>query len=185
MPRGLGVVQQKVLLLLSGGFALGLSGSPRKYFRILRMIGKEWENINRATLWRAIRSLYQSKLVAVEKQKDGSLQLVLSEKGKRRSIIFDMDRMRIKVPPRWDGKWRIVSFDIPEDHKKLRDTLRQKLRQLGFLEFQKSIFIHPYPCDDEIDFLIEYYDARQYVRKIVAETIDNALHIKQRFGLHS
>lgn len=41
----------------------------------------------------------------------------------------------------WDGKWRIVVFDIPEKHKKLRHALRWKLREWEFTFWQKSVWV--------------------------------------------
>src|SRR3989344_4025305 len=54
---------QKILLLLLGGVALGLSHSPRQYFRILKSIKKEWEWIDKRNLRRTIQSLYKSRLI--------------------------------------------------------------------------------------------------------------------------
>ena len=64
--------------------------------------------------------------------------------------------MRINKPKKWDRKWRIILFDIPEKIRKARDVFRYHLNQLGFYEFQKSVFVHPYNCKDEIDYLIEF-----------------------------
>ena len=183
MPRGPGIIQRKILLLLLGGLTLGLSRSPSRYFRIIGAVGQEWRALNRAALWRSIRDLYRSKMVRVEQNSDGSLTLVLTGKGRKRALVYDIDKMKVKKPAVWDRKWRVVTFDIPEKKKSLRDSLRLRLRQIGFLEFQKSIFICPYPCDDEVDFLIEFHDARHYVRKILAEDLDNELHMRTRFNL--
>ena len=62
----MGHVQKKILLLLLGGVVLGLSGSPRQYFKILGAIKKEWKDIDEQKLRRSVRSLYRTKLV-VEK----------------------------------------------------------------------------------------------------------------------
>ena len=147
------------------------------------MIGKEWQEINRATLWRAIRDLYRSKLVTAHKNADGSTTLILSERGREKALTYRIDEMNIQRQVRWDKKWRIVIFDIPERRKGLRDVFRARLLQLGFLELQKSVFVCPYPCADEIEFIVEYYQASSHVRMIVAESIDNALHFLQKFGL--
>lgn len=40
----------------------------------------------------------------------------------------------------WDGKWRLVIFDIPESKRRLRNTLRQKLKEWGFKYWQKSLW---------------------------------------------
>lgn len=183
MPRGLGSVQRKVLVLLLGGLALGLSASPRRHFRILRLMGEEWRRLNRQALQRAIRKLYEAKLVAVQHHPGGSVTLELSEEGRTHALTYNLDSMRIPVPKRWDQRWRLIAFDIPEHRKKIRESFRRHLRQIGCLEFQKSVFVTPYPCDNEIDFLIELYGARSYIRKIVATSIDNELHLRQKFDL--
>lgn len=59
----------------------------------------------------------------------------------------------IPMPARWDGKWRLVMFDVPEKRKKVRDTLRMLLRNAGFVHFQDSAWIQPYPCDELVTLL--------------------------------
>jgi len=94
-----------------------------------------------------------------------------------------LDKMEIKKSKQWDGKWRVVLFDIPEKIKGAREAIRHHLKNLGFFEFQKSVFIHPYDCKDEVDYLIEFYDIRKFVRFIIADSIDNELHLKKNFNL--
>jgi len=84
--KKVGTIQKKVLLLLTAGLALGLTHSPKQYFRILKSIPKEWHEINRQALWRAIRSLYKSKLVEEKYNKDGTVTLVLNEQGKKKAF---------------------------------------------------------------------------------------------------
>ena len=76
-------------------------------------------------------------------------------------------------------------FDIPEKLRRLRDSLRLHFREIGFIELQNQFFIHPYSCDKEIEFIIEFYNARKYVRFILAENIDNELDLKKKFNLKS
>jgi len=181
--REWGEVSQKVILLLWGGLALGLSGSPKNYFRILKAIGKEWNEINKRALHRAIKNLYQSKIIDIKEDKDGITTLVLSDKGKEKALTYNLDKIKIKKPVQWDGKWRVVLFDIPESQKKVREALRFHLKNMDFFEFQKSVFIHPFECRDEIDYLIEFYNIRPFVRFIIGESVDNELHLKKHFNL--
>lgn len=181
--RPLGPTAQKVLLLLAGGVALGLSGSPHRYARVLGTLSREWRRINRQALYRAIRRLYESKLIGYRQHQDGSVEIVLSRGGKPVALRYQLDEMRIPEPGRWDRKWRVVIFDIPERHRRLRDALRPRLRQIGMLELQKSVFIHPFECRNEVEFIVEFYDARPYVRFLEAVFVDNELHLKRRFGL--
>lgn len=183
MGRGPGEIQRKILALLLGGIALMLSSLPKQSFRIIKDIVREWEKINKNTLKRAIRSLYESNLIGYKKNKDGSIMLFLTKDGKDRALTYKTDKMEIKRPEKWDKKWRVILFDIPERRRKNRDALRSHLKKLRFLEFQKSVFIHPYDCREQLDFLIELYNIRKFVRFIIAEHIDNELDIKQYFEL--
>ena len=117
-----------------------------------------------------------------EENPDGGLTFVLSDKGKLKALTYHFDTMKITERV-WDNKWRVVFFDIPEKYRRGRDSLRNKLRELGFYELQKSVFVFPHECRDEIDFITEYYGIRKYVRYAVMDFIDNAEHLKVKFSL--
>jgi DNA-binding transcriptional regulator PaaX len=121
--------------------------------------------------------------VTEKENPDGTITIILTDKGKQKALTYDFGKMEIKKPQKWDKKWRVVLFDIPENRKKIRDALRYHLKNLGFYEFQKSVFVHPYDCKDEIDYLIEFYDIRRFVRFIIADSLDNELHLKKHFNL--
>lgn len=183
MSQRFGATQRKILLLLFSGLALGLSRSPRTSFMILKGIKEEWKEINQQALRRAIKKLYASKLVREKENPDGTITLILTDKGKQKALTYNIDEMEIKKQKQWDGKWRIVLFDIPKNAKKIREALRNHLNNLEFYQFQKSVFAHPYDCQDEIEYIIEVYDIRRFVRFMVAESIDNEPHLKHHFGL--
>src|SRR3990172_4521012 len=82
-------LQKKVLLLLYGGIALGLTRNPKQYFRIVREVGKEWGKIDRISLNRAIQTLYNSKLVATKDNDDGTTTLVLSKNGEHLALTYN------------------------------------------------------------------------------------------------
>jgi CRISPR-associated endonuclease Cas2 len=77
----------------------------------------------------------------------------------------------------------VVLFDIPEEKRDARDSLRTRLFNLGFHELQKSVWVHPFECRDEVEFLIELGDIRPYVRFMRAHHLDNEAHIKKFFHL--
>lgn len=175
--------RQKILLLLLSGVTMGLSRSPKRYFRIAKNIPKAWREIDRIALHRAVREFYNSRLIDMAEKKDGSLEITLTEKGKRRALRYKIDEIEIKRPARWDGKWRIVIFDVPEKKKRAREALRMKLKELGFKELQKSVFIHPFECKDEVDFIVEVFEMRRYVRLIRSDFLTNDEKLKLRFKL--
>ncbi|PIR72792.1 MAG: hypothetical protein COV26_02060 [Candidatus Nealsonbacteria bacterium CG10_big_fil_rev_8_21_14_0_10_36_23] len=179
----IGSVAQKILLLLQGGLALGLTQRPDTYFRIIRGITKEWQDINERTLHEAIKKLYQSKLIDYKENDDGTVDLVLNDDGKKRALKYNLDTIKIKKSAKWDGLWRVIIFDIPECFKQGRDALSVKLKQMGFYPLQKSVFIYPYECKNEIDFIIEIFDLRQYIRIMLVKETDVDLDLKNKFKL--
>lgn len=179
----IGPVMQKVLLLIEGGVILGLTRRPDKYFKIVKKISKEWQKINERALHAAIRKLYQSKLVDYKEKSDGTISMILTDNGKKRAIQYNLDSMEIKRPKQWDRLWRLVIFDIPEEERKGRNALSTKLKELKFYPLQKSVFIHPYECKNEIDFIAELFNLRPYVRLFTIKETDIELDLRNRFNL--
>ncbi|MFH0969269.1 MAG: hypothetical protein V1804_02065 [Patescibacteria group bacterium] len=178
-----GSVQKKIMLALLGGVALGCSYSPWQYFRTFRKIRKEWRRIDQRNFNRSIRRLSKEKLVEEVMLADGSFRLVLTKKGKRQAKILNLlgSSIYFKKPKRWDGKWRIVIFDIPEKDRLFRDILREHLYSLQFFKLQQSVFVSPYPFEKPILELVFLYSAEPYVRVITATKIDNEAKIKKHF----
>ena len=181
--RELGPIQKKILLLMEGGFVLSLTRRPDTYFRVVKKIVKEWKKINELSLRRSIKRLYKSKLIDCRENRDGTVNLVLSEGGKKKILKYNLDKIEIKKPVQWDKLWRLVVFDIPENKNKGRKALGAKLKELGFYPMQKSVFIHPYECKDEIDFIIEIFELAPYVRFLRVKDVDIELDLKNKFNL--
>jgi DNA-binding transcriptional regulator PaaX len=179
----LGPTQQKILLLLFGGLGLALSVTSSQHFHIYKGIAKEWKEINERQLRKSIRKLYQSKLVGIREEKDGTQNMILTERGKERVLRYRLDELSIPVPKRWDGKFRFVCFDIPETMRNARDALRETLQRLGFYKVQKSLFVFPYECKNEIDFVVELFGVRRYARYGMLDSIDIDMHLRKVFRL--
>ncbi|MEK7575837.1 MAG: CRISPR-associated endonuclease Cas2 [Patescibacteria group bacterium] len=177
-------IKQKILLLLQAGVALGFNHSPRRQFWILKQLKKEWKDIDRQYLYRIIREFKYERLVDWKEIEDGSIDIVLTEGGKRLALKFNFDEIVIKKPVSWDGKWRLVLYDIPEKKKKARESFRKKLKGLGFLELQKSVFIHPFLCTEEINFITEFFEIRNFVYYAEITALSNESKIKLHFGLY-
>ena len=86
----------------------------------------------------------------VELLDDKQLIYRLTDSGKDKALWARM-KMSDEV---WDGKWRIVVWDIPEKRRAARDLLRFKLKMLGFKLLQKSIWVCKKNCTKELkDFI--------------------------------
>lgn len=179
----LGPNQRKVLLLLAGGVGLAISGSPQKYFGVIKSVSDEWGKIDAQVLRRTVKSLYQSKLVEERVHENGSITIILSDRGRKQALTYNIETMEIKKPAAWDGQWRMVLFDIPNNRKKEREAVRSTLKRLGFQNYQKSAFIFPYECQKELDYVIEFFRIRPYVRYLTVLSLDDEIKFKNDFGL--
>lgn len=91
---------------------------------------------DRYEFYQLIRRLRKEGLIEKEKDLDqNKIILKLTQKGKNYIQIESALNNE-----KWDGKWRLVIFDIPENKRRLRNTLRQKLKEWGFQYWQKSLW---------------------------------------------
>src|SRR3989338_8054702 len=75
---------------------------------------------------------------------------ILTKAGKGILDKWHMSRYEIRQPKKWDKRWRIIIFDIPENKKLMRDQARNILREAGFQRLQDSVWVYPYDCEDVI-----------------------------------
>jgi len=86
-----------------------------------------------------------------------------------------------KVPKTWDGGWRIILFDVPEKKRHYRDFLRRVIQVIGFREFQKSVWIYPYPVPSFLRDLLFEENIKKYTRFITTEEIEYDTDLRQLF----
>ncbi len=177
--------KKKILLILEAGIALGLSSHNFRQQRfILKQIPKELSSINKYELIKNIKDFYNKNLINYQEKTDGNIEVILTEKGREHALLYSLDTIQIKKPNTWNSCWHLVLFDIPEKKRKGRDALREKLKELGFYEWQKSAFIYPYPCSKEVEFIVEIFDLRPYVRYAELRHPTNESELKLKFKLY-
>src|SRR3989344_1497424 len=91
---------------------------------------------------------------------------------------------KLTKPKKWDKKWRIVIFDIPERKKKVRDKIRQIFVETGFRRLQDSVWGYPYDCEDVIVLLKADFGIGRDLLYVIADQIENDKHLRQEFGLN-
>ena len=84
---------------------------------------------------------------------------------------------------KWDFRWRIVSYDIPEQDKKLRDMVRRILARTGFKKLHHSLWIFPHECRELISLIKEETGLKKYLLYAVVDKIENEEHLKKLFSL--
>lgn len=101
--------------------------------------------------------------------------------GEKKALKLYANNFKIITPETWDKKWRMVIFDIPKEKNHLRDVVRNKLKKIGFYQLQKSVFIHPYDCWEQIKALKYIYCLGPYLQYILAENIDTEIDLVNYF----
>lgn len=105
---------------------------------------KSWSealSLNNSTFRSGISRLQKTGDIEKVVDKKGNVCYKLSSPGiERYERLYPLSRLSNKP---WDGKWRIVIFDIEEENKKSREYLRFKLNSLGFGKLQDSVYVSP------------------------------------------
>ncbi len=84
---------------------------------------------------------------------------------------------------KWDGKWRIVLFDIPESKRPLRDYLRSVLKRVGCYPLMRSLWVYPHKLPLYIQHLLEDPTYRKYAKMMTTSDIDYDEDLRKRFKL--
>lgn len=124
----------------------------------------------------------QRNYVKITELPSGEYEITITDNAVKRLEKRSFNNLQIKHPKRWDQKWRIVLFDIPEKHKAARNALTYKLKQLGFKQLQRSAWIHPYDCVAEIALIKSVYGVDNYVTVLTTDTIDNHNEMLKKFS---
>ena len=109
--------------------------------------------------------------------------LKLTAKGRVLLQRLELTDYKIKKPKRWDGKWRVLIFDIPETRKTQREKVRRTLAHIGFSRLQDSVWIYPYDCEELVTFLKVDFKIGKDLLYMIVEGLEYDGLIKKRFGL--
>ena len=127
------------------------------------------------------KKVWQMRSRGYIKRQDG--RYALADKGKRALTESKVWSLTIPTPKRWDGKWRVVVFDIPKDKRKRRDSFRRKIQELGLVLYQNSVWVYPYPLEKEIRQLADFYMISNCVSFITADNISGEARLRRQFNL--
>lgn len=141
------------------------------------------KRFNKNQIRNSINHLRREKLIEYVCDKDGKTIVKITKKGETKLRAFDIGLMKINKPKKWDRKWRLVMFDIPMRFTKGREALRYHLKELNFFQFQKSAWIYPYSCEDEIIFIADFFKVGKCVEILTVENILREEKIKKYFQL--
>lgn len=173
---------KEILTILAAGTAISAVFLMPGLARILPQEGWNADGYKKHRLKQSLKRLQKQKIVDIVETKDGPV-VKITQNGFKKALKYKLDDMQIKRQKSWDKKWRIVVFDIPEERKKVRDEFRGRLKQLGFFPLQESVFVHAFPCFDEIEFLRQIYGVDISATYILAWKIESQENIERFFDL--
>lgn len=173
---------KEVLYFLAGGGLLAACLVAPGLPMVLKPFIYGGKAYRKSRLKQTLKRLKKQKLVEVGETKEGYVVRVTKE-GKVRALRYKLDEMKIKKPQKWDGKWRLIIFDIPEKRKGFRNIFRKYIKQLGLYRLQRSVYLYPYSCFDQIEFLRQIFGVAVNVTYVVAERVENDEYLKLKFRL--
>lgn len=167
--------------LVIGGIVVVASTNPLFGIKAIGALQKDL----RRKKWREFKGglnyLKRRGFVEVEQNSDGSYSVKTTSSGKKQAEKYNLDNISIRVPKIWDNQWRMIIFDIPVEKQKGRLALLSKLRDLGFIMLQKSVWVHPFECRDEISVLARAFEVDKYVQHILCRDISAREYLKGEF----
>ncbi|QQG43127.1 MAG: CRISPR-associated endonuclease Cas2 [Candidatus Daviesbacteria bacterium] len=128
--------------------------------------GSSWDYpLKKVSLAKALQRLRKGGFIELIDDKE--LMLRLTDKGKEKAILAQLQYSEKK----WDGKYRIVIFDIPEKRRAARDLLRHNLKSWGFTPWQQSVWVTKKNCTKLLRKYIENIGIEDWVLVIESDNI--------------
>ncbi len=112
----------------------------------------------------------------------GILIAKLTEKGERELLKHKLKESGQKKQ-RWDGKWRVVIFDICETKRGRRDQIRKSIFRFGFLRLQDSVWVYPYQCEELVALLKAECHLGGELLYMTVERVEDDARLRKSFGL--
>jgi len=134
----------------------------------------KWKE-NRSVIYRLINA----GLIEVVKE-EGKKYYQLTKTGEMQALVL---KTRMPIKTKWDGKWRMVIFDIPENASRERDQLRRLLLLNDFKKLQASVYISPYQINREAINYLKETGLIKYIRFARVDELDDDKDLKKKFNL--
>lgn len=176
LPRILHTVANGLVAVASS--AGHTSRSAYQAFRVFH----ELQEISAQRLRQSVRYAIDKQYIVITRKK-GKPFIELSAKGRRLLGREALEALQPKVQKKWDKLYRIILFDIPESHKTSRDRFASGLKKIGCIQIQKSAFAFPYPCFEEVEVLVDFYEVEDFITYVEASSLKPSTAFKKHFKL--
>lgn len=174
-------IQNAVLAAIAVAVFVPLAAVAGNAIKLLDYLPKEKYNLMHQAKSAAGRLV--AKKYAEWTERDGKKFLRVTPKG-RKALAFEQAKVALKnQKKKWDGRWRMVVFDIPERRRRVRTRLCAIMREIGFVRMQDSVWVYPYDCEDFIALLKAELKIGKDVLYAIADTIENDNGLRREYNL--
>ena len=135
---------------------------------------------------RVLQSLEKKDILELQ-EKNNKVTVYLKNENHPKIIEYSIKSLLDfkRKEKKWNGKWFLVFFDVPETQRNKRNYLRKFLIKLGFYPYQKSVYLFPYECEKEVALIKKIVEGAKYMKYIIAEKIEDEPKAKEYFKLQS
>jgi len=173
-------LKRAILLAVQTAALLGAFVAAPAVPSALHRLGLLPRKYHMGTIQRARDRLIHQGLLRSEKGR-----LHLTSKG---IIAFTIENSTAhigKQKRRWDGRWRLLIFDVPESRRSVREKIRRTLRAIGFKQLQQSVWVYPFDCEDFVVLLKAENRIGRDVLYLIVDELENDKWLREEFGLGS
>ncbi len=163
-----------------GTIAFLATVAPNAAGHIIKLLGWVPDYRSRYRVQRILKSLEKQKFIRFW-IKNGKGKLELTREGKLYFAGLKVKHIKLQTKPKWDKLWRIVTFDIPEELKANRRRFSRTLLAKGMFSLERSIFVYPHECKEEIYKIARLYEVDDYICYITASAVVPDSKLKSAF----
>lgn len=120
---------------------------------------------------RSVKNLVESGLAEVYNS-ENKKYLKITKKGKNKLNCIKLECEETLVSTSWDGFWRIIILDIPENRKSERETLRYLLKKANFVCIKNTVWISPFPYENLFTNIKKDLNLETELMIIVSDKLD-------------
>jgi len=172
-------------LALLGVVTIAGGASPYFLHQVVKKYFKDRDEKTKRARAKRLREMERRKLIRFTELGNGSVRIELAFQGKQLVRQYELEDMQLKKPAHWDGMWHVIIYDIPVAQKKASMAFNRKLKDLGMFPLQRSVWVSPYPCIPEIEFLAVIFeiDSDKCICHFTTRTIPREKEIRRFFNL--
>ncbi|MDD2657137.1 MAG: CRISPR-associated endonuclease Cas2 [Candidatus Pacebacteria bacterium] len=180
--RRWGAFQKALLFAAVGGVMVAIGAVP-DFSKILKYYTGQKKGARLNYRVKSVLGRLVTKGLITFEERNGKQYACLTDAGKRVLELETLKDASTRKPKRWDKRWRVVIFDIPERRRSIRVRLRRFMEEYGFVRLQDSVWVYPYDCEELISLVKAKFRIGTDVLYMIVEQLERDKHLREHFDL--